>query len=198
MGRDLEEMGQPATVKMAHLYDLCKVGMTAREDGSADIWSSAGAWEDMERMILSLQPDRVFVGGQAPTTQDACIKSHALVIGLPLKFINRSRMNDMSRDCLVVCILPALASPFIPRPVLEHLTTGLCLRGAMPIDFANRLFFVQQAEVLRERRRTNRKGIDFTDPYLYPISFEFSNRLVNHDNRRDFTPQDLVMHSPSV
>lgn len=73
----------------------------------------------MERLVLKLQSEDVFIGGQAPTTVYDCAKSHVMVAGLPLEFLTPSRSLNMSLDSMMVRVEE---SPFqyIPyQPLIE-------------------------------------------------------------------------------
>lgn len=89
VGSKLANDGTQAVMTMAHLYNLCHVDAKMKKRGSEwDDWTSAGTWADMERLVISSQPHRVFIGGQAPKIQSECAKNFGLVIGIPMKCLN--------------------------------------------------------------------------------------------------------------
>lgn len=108
MGTRLENSGTKALMYMAHLYNMCHVDVRTKKKGSDwQDWTSAGAWEDMERLVLSLQPQNVFIGGIAPVTGSECSRNFLLVTGMPVNNISlchRSQKTPMaaSREEILV------------------------------------------------------------------------------------------------
>lgn len=77
-----------APMLMAHLYNFCHVDAKIKGGSEWKQWTSAGPWEDMNRLVFSPQPHNVFIGGQAPTTGSECWKNLALVNGIPMNQLN--------------------------------------------------------------------------------------------------------------
>lgn len=125
VGSVLERTGARAIIRMAHLYNACGVDM--REKGDGD--SEALKWEDMEQLVVSLQPENVFIGGLPPTTRYDCAKNYALVEGVPLSSIGVVRPKLVTVQDTLVCILEHISPSNSMHGILKSPPPStLCLK----------------------------------------------------------------------